>query len=155
GDGRPDTYGLDIPGTTKRGYMAWYFSTYLLGDGGDFLAQIQPGRWVPAINGDKAVQATTWLKNMFCQYKVVNPDAIDLDTSRAHDTFEKGIAGMYLTGPYMLPRFVKSMGSGRIEVYPVPPGPGGGPSALAEGENVYLTVGSPNRAGQRAFARFA
>jgi multiple sugar transport system substrate-binding protein len=155
GDGRADTFGLDIPGTTKRGYMAWYFATYLLGNGGDFLAQIQPGRWVPAINADPAVQATTWLKDMFCRYHAVNPDAVDLDTSRAHDTFEKGLAGMYLTGPYMLPRFVKSMGGDKIEVFPVPAGPGGGPSALAEGENVYLTVGSPNRAGQRAFAQFA
>jgi multiple sugar transport system substrate-binding protein len=62
---------------------------------------------------------------------------------------------MYLTGPYMLPRFVKSMGSAKLEVFPVPPGPSGGPGALAEGENVYLTMGSPNRAGQKAFAEFA
>jgi multiple sugar transport system substrate-binding protein len=155
GDGKADTYGLDIPGTTKRGYMAWYFSTYLLDNGGEFLTETQPGRWVPGINESKALQAVTWLKSMFCQYRVVNPDAIQIDTPRAHDTFEKGIAGMYLTGPYMLPRFVKSMGSGKLEVFPVPPGPSGGPGALAEGENVYLTMGSRNRAGQKAFAEFA
>jgi multiple sugar transport system substrate-binding protein len=155
GDGKADTYGLDIPGTTKRGYMAWYFSTYLLDNGGDFLSAAEPGRWVPAINNPKSVQAAQWLRQMFCQYKVVNPDAVGIDTPRAHDTFEKGIAGMYLTGPYMLPRFVKSMGAARLEVLPVPAGPGGGPSALAEGENVYLTRGSPNRAGQMAFAQFA
>jgi multiple sugar transport system substrate-binding protein len=155
GDGRADTYGLDIPGTTKRGYMAWYFSTYLLDDGGDFLAAAEPGRWVPEINSPKSLQAADWLWQMFCQYKAVNPDAVSIDTPRAHDTFEKGIAGMYLTGPYMLPRFVKSMGDSELEVVPMPPGPSGGPSALAEGENVYLTRGSPNRAGQMAFAQFA
>ena len=155
GDGKNDTYGLVVPGTTKRGYMAWYFSNYLLDAGGDFLAEVQPGRWVPAVNDEKAIQAVTWLKNMFCQYRVVNPDAIEIDTARAHDTFEKGIGGIYLTGPYMLPRFVKSMGSPKIEVYPLPPGPRGGSSALAEGENVYLAMGSRNRAGQRAFAEFA
>jgi multiple sugar transport system substrate-binding protein len=155
GDGKADTYGLDVPGTTKRGYMAWYFSTYLLDNGGNFLTEIRPGRWVPAINGQRSLQAVTWLKDMFCRYRVVNPDAIQIDTPRAHDTFEKGIAGMYLTGPYMLPRFVTSMGGAKLEVYPVPPGPSGGPGALAEGENVYLTRGSPNRAGQKAFAQFA
>jgi multiple sugar transport system substrate-binding protein len=156
GNGKNDTYGLVVPGTTKRGYMAWYFSNFLLDSGGDFLAEVQPGRWVPAINDAKGVAATTWLKSMFCQYKVVNPDAVQIDTPRAHDTFEKGIGGVYLTGPYMLPRFVKSMSSQKLEVFPLPVAPGAaGPSALAEGENVYLTMGSRNRAGQKAFAQFA
>jgi multiple sugar transport system substrate-binding protein len=155
GNGRNDTYGLVVPGTTKRGYMAWYFSNYLLDSGGDFLAEIQPGRWVPAINDAKGTAAANWLKSMFCQYKVVNPDAISVDTPRAHDTFEKGIGGIYLTGPYMLPRFVKSMSSAKIEVFPLPAAPGSAASALAEGENVYLTMGSRNRAGQKAFAQFA
>jgi multiple sugar transport system substrate-binding protein len=155
GDAKADTYGLDIPGTTKRGYMAWYFTTPLLDNGGDFLQQSQPGRWVPEINSAKSVQAAQWLQQMFCQYKVVNPDAVTIDTPAAHDRFEKGALGMYLTGPYMLPRFLKSMGGAELDVVPMPAGPGGGPSALAEGENVYLTRGSPNEAGQMAFAEFA
>jgi multiple sugar transport system substrate-binding protein len=156
GNGRNDTYGLVIPGTTKRGYMSWYFSTYLWANGGDFLTPDGQGRWRPAINKDRSVQAVTWLKDMFCQDKVVNPDAVSIDTPRAHDTFEKGIGGIYLTGPYMLSRFVKTMGSDKIEVFPLPPGPAGGPGgALAEGENVYLMAGSRNRAGQRKFAEFA
>jgi len=155
GDGKADTYGLVIPGTTKRGYMSWYFASYLYGNGADFMSTTQPGRWIPVINSDKAVQAARWLKDMFCKYHAVNPDAVGLDTARSHDTFEKNIGGIYLTGPYMLPRFVSSMGSSKIEVFPLPAGPGGGPGALAEGENVYLTVGSPNRAGQKAFAQFA
>jgi multiple sugar transport system substrate-binding protein len=156
GDRKADTYGLDIPGTTKRGYMAWYLSTYLLADGADFLTATQPGRWSPVINSAHAVQTVTWMKNMFCQYKAVNPDAIDIDTPVAHTNFEKGIAGIYLTGPYMLPRFVKSMGTSELEIFPLPTGPDGtAPTALAEGENVYLTQGSRNRAGQEAFAEFA
>jgi multiple sugar transport system substrate-binding protein len=156
GNGKNDTYGLVVPGTTKRGYIAWFFSSFLFDAGGDFLDEVQPGRWVPAINDTTGVATTTWLKTMFCQYHVVNPDAIQLDTTRAHDVFEKGIGGIYLTGPYMLPRFVKSMGSPKIEVYPLPAGPGApNVSALAEGENVYLTVGSRNRAAQKAFAQFA
>lgn len=155
GDGKADTAGLVVPGTTKRGYMSWYFSTYLWANGGDFLGEDGPGTWRPAINNEKSEQAVNWLKDMFCGRKVVNPDAVNIDTPRAHDTFEKGLGGMYLTGPYMLPRFVKAMGSEKIEIFPVPNGPSGGPAALAEGENVYLTMGSPNRAGQRRFAEFA
>jgi len=156
GDGKADTYGLVIPGTTKRGYMSWYFSTYLYADGADYFAHAPDGRWRPAVNDARWAQSVSWLKDLFCTRKAVNPDAISIDTPRAHDTFEKGIGGMYLTGPYMLPRFVKSMGSAKIEIYPVPTGPDGSePGALAEGENVYLTQGSPNRAGQRKFAEFA
>jgi multiple sugar transport system substrate-binding protein len=156
GDGKADTYGLDIPGTTKRGYMAWYLSTYLLADGADFLSATQPGRWAPAINSAKAAQTVSFMQKMFCQYKAVNPDAIDIDTPVAHTNFEKGVAGIYLTGPYMLPRFVKSMGNDKLEIFPLPTGPDGtAPTALAEGEDVYLTQGSRNRAGQEAFAQFA
>jgi multiple sugar transport system substrate-binding protein len=154
-DGKADTYGLVIPGTTKRGYMSWYFSNFLWDNGGDFLAGDGAGRWRPAINQPPAVQAVSWLKDQFCVQKAVNPDAVSIDTARAHDTFEKGLGGIYLTGPYMLPRFVKSMGSDKLEVFPLPKGPGGGPGALAEGENVYLTVGSPNHVGQLRFAEFA
>jgi multiple sugar transport system substrate-binding protein len=155
GDGKPDTYGLVIPGTTKRGYMSWYFSTFLWANGGDFVTPTGAGTWRPDIADEKSVQAVNWLKDMFCARKVVNPDAVGIDTPRAHDTFEKGIGGMYLTGPYMLPRFVKAMGSDKLEIFPVPNGPSGGPAALAEGENVYLMQGSANRAGQRRFAEFA
>jgi multiple sugar transport system substrate-binding protein len=135
--------------------MAWYFSNFLLDAGGDFLSEVSPGRWVPSINDDKGLAATTWLKSMFCTYHVVDPNAVQDDTPLAHSTFEKGIGGIYLTGPYMLPRFVKSMGSAHLEVFPLPPAPGASPSALGEGENLYLTVGSHNRAGQTAFAQFA
>jgi multiple sugar transport system substrate-binding protein len=155
GNGKADTAGFVIPGTTKRGYMSWYLASYLYANGADFLTASAPGRWIPAINGPKAVQAVSWMQDMFCKYHVVNPDAVELDTPRAHDTFEKGFGGIYLTGPYMLPRFVKSMGPNEIEIFPLPGGPSGAPSALAEGENVYLTVGSRNRAAQRAFAQFA
>jgi multiple sugar transport system substrate-binding protein len=155
GNGKADTYGFVIPGTTKRGYMSWYLSSYLYSNGADFVTATQPGRWVPAINAPKAVQTVSWMQDMFCKYHVVNPDAVELDTARSHDTFEKGFGGIYLTGPYMLPRFVKSMGPGEIEIFPLPGGPSGSPSALAEGENVYLTVGSRNRAAQQAFAQFA
>lgn len=156
GDGKNDTHGLVIPGTTKRGYLSWYFTTYLLANGGDFLRADYPGSWSPVISDPEAVGAALWLRDMVCQRKAANPDAVNIDTTRAHDTFEKGLGGIYLTGPYMLPRFVKSMGSEKIEIFQLPAGPNGShPGALAEGENVYLMAGSRNRAGQVKFAEFA
>lgn len=154
GDGRADTYGLILPGSTKRGYMSWYVTSYLLANGSDLLVRDGSG-WRPAINDERSVEAISWLQNLACQRKVVNPDAVTIDTARAHDAFEKGAGGIYLTGPYMLPRFVRTVGSSKIEVFALPNGPSGGPGTLAEGENVYLMAGSGNRAGQRRFAEFA
>ncbi|MFC7614152.1 extracellular solute-binding protein [Actinokineospora soli] len=36
GNGKADTHGYVIPGTTKRGYLAWYFTSFLWSGGGDF-----------------------------------------------------------------------------------------------------------------------
>jgi multiple sugar transport system substrate-binding protein len=156
GNGKKDTFGLVIPGTTSRGYMSWYFTSFLLSNGADFLEVQHQGSWLPVINSAKAVQAVSWMQGMFCTKKAVNPDAVSMDTQRAHDTFEKGLGGIYLTGPYVLARFVKGVGSDKLEILPVPVGPSGlHAGSLAEGENVYLMSGSHNRSGQLKFAEFA
>jgi len=155
GNGKKDTYGFVVPGTTQRGYMSWYFSSYLWANGGDFVESAGAGKWRPAINNAKSVEAATWLKEQFCTRKSVNPGAVNLNTTSSHEVFEKGQAGIYLVGPYVLARFVKSMGTEKIEAIEVPKGPSGGPGTLAEGENVYLMAGSDNEAGQVKFAEFA
>lgn len=155
GNGKKDTYGFVVPGTTQRGYMSWYFSSYLWANGGDFVEAAGEGKWRPAINNAKSVEAATWLKEQFCTRKTVNPGAVNLNTTSSHEVFEKGQAGLYLVGPYVLARFVKSMGTEKIEAIEVPKGPSGGPGTLAEGENVYLMAGSDNEAGQVKFAEFA
>jgi multiple sugar transport system substrate-binding protein len=155
GNGKKDTYGFVIPGTTQRGYMSWYASSYVWANGGDFVESAGAGKWKPAINNDKSVEAISWLKDQFCTQKTVIPGAVNTNTTTAHETFEKGLAGIYLVGPYVLARFVKSMGTDKVEAIAVPNGPSGGPGALAEGENVYLMAGSKNEAGQQKFAEFA
>jgi multiple sugar transport system substrate-binding protein len=155
GNGKKDTYGFVIPGTTQRGYMSWYFSSYLWANGGDFLAPSGAGKWKPAIDSDQAVQAASWLKEQFCAHKSVNPGAVNTNTTTAHEVFEKGQAGIYLVGPYVLARFVKSLGTDKVEAVPLPKGPAGGPGALAEGENVYPMAGSRNEDGQLRFAEYA
>ena len=155
GNGKADTYGFVIPGTTQRGYMSWYLSSLIWANGGDFVQAAGPGKWQPVVNNAKTVEAVAWLQQQFCANKSVNPGAVNVNTTTAHEVFEKGQAGIYLVGPYVMARFVNSLGTDKVEVIPLPNGPSGGPGALAEGENVYLMAGSKNQAGQRRFAEFA
>ncbi|MGH2602705.1 MAG: ABC transporter substrate-binding protein, partial [Dehalococcoidia bacterium] len=156
GNGKADTYGYVIPGSTKRGYMAWYFSSFLWAGGGDFFTG-REGKYSPAIASPGSVNAVNWLKAQFCDAKTVAPGAVTMETVQAHPLFETGKAGIYLTGPYNMARFDASLGKDKYEVVPAPAGPGGAgaDASLAEGENVYLMAGSKNQAGQRKFAEFA
>jgi multiple sugar transport system substrate-binding protein len=154
GNGKPDTYGMDVPFATKRGYASWFYSTFLWTGGGDFFTG-KNGKYKPAVNTQAAIDTTEWFKGLFCESKVVQPAAITSETTQSHQAFESGKAGIYLTGPYMLGRFDKSLGKDKYEVIALPEGPGGKSVSLAEGENVYLMAGSKNQAGQQKFAEFA
>ncbi|MGH3714230.1 MAG: ABC transporter substrate-binding protein [Micromonosporaceae bacterium] len=154
GNGKHDTYGYVIPGSTKRGYMAWYFSSFLWAGGGDFLTE-RDRKFSPAIASPSSVSAVSWLKAQFCDAKTVAPGAVTMETTQAHPLFETGKAGIYLTGPYNLARFDGSLGKDKYEIVPPPAGPGGSAASLAEGENVYLMAGSKNQAGQDKFAEYA
>lgn len=153
-DGQQNTYGYVVPGTTKRGYLAWYFTTFLWSSGGDFLTE-RDGKFTPAIAEPKSVAAVAWFKNQFCTDNTVAPGAVTMEAIQAHPVFETGKAGIYLTGPYNMARFDKSLGTDKFEIVPAPAGQGGTPTALAEGENVYLMAGSSNETGQQKFAEFA
>ncbi|WP_431880310.1 sugar ABC transporter substrate-binding protein [Micromonospora marina] len=154
GNGKADTYGYAVPASTKRGYTAWYFSSFLWSGGGDFLTGA-PGAFTPAIASPDSVAAVDWFKAQFCTAKTVAPGAVTMETTQAHPVFETGKAGIYFTGPYNMARFDNNLGKDKYEVVPAPPGPGGKAASLAEGENVYLMAGSDNQAGQEKFAEFA
>jgi multiple sugar transport system substrate-binding protein len=154
GDGKADTYGYVIPGSTKRGYTSWYFSSWLWAGGGDFFTG-QPGAFEPAINNAQSIAAVDEFKKQFCIDKTVVPGSITAETTQAHPLFESGKGGIYLTGPYNMARFDKNLGKDKYEVVALPAGPGGKAASLAEGENVYLMAGSANPAGQTKFAEFA
>ncbi|MEU8248581.1 sugar ABC transporter substrate-binding protein [Nonomuraea sp. NPDC048916] len=155
GNGQKDTSGFVIPAGTKRGYASWYASSLIYANGGDFIKAAGGGKFTSTVNDPKTVEAVQYLQNHFCTSKTVNPGAVSNDTTVTHEVFEKGQGGIYLVGPYVLARFVKSIGTDKIEVIPVPQGPSGGPGTLGEGENVYLMAGSGNEAGQKRFAEFA
>jgi multiple sugar transport system substrate-binding protein len=155
GNGQDDTAGLVAPAGTKRGYASWYASSLIYANGGDFLTATGPGKFAPAVSDPKTVEAVKWLQDQFCTAKTVNPGAVSNDTTVTHEVFEKGQGGIYLVGPYVLARFVKSIGTDKLEVVPVPKGPSGGPGTLGEGENVYMMAGSGNEDGQKRFAEFS
>ncbi|MFG2044830.1 extracellular solute-binding protein [Dactylosporangium sp. NPDC048998] len=154
GNGKADTFGYTVPGSTKRGYTSWYFTSFLWAGGGDYFTE-NNGRFTPAIASDQSVAAVEWFKAQFCVAKSVAPGAATMETTQAHPMFESGKAGIYLTGPYNMARFDKNLGKDKYEVVPAPPGPGGKSASLAEGENIYLMAGSNNQAGQEKFAEFA
>jgi multiple sugar transport system substrate-binding protein len=156
GNGKKDTSGFVIPGATQRGYMSWYLANFIYANGGDYVTDKGGSKFVPAVTESKTAETVKWLQALFCTKKVVNPDAVTLNTTQAHEVFEKGKGGLYLTGPYMLARFEKNMGAEKIEVFKVPLGPSANsPGVLGEGENVYMMAGSKNVAGQQKFAEFA
>jgi len=154
GNGKNDTYGYVVPGSTKRGYTSWYFSSFLWSAGGDYFTE-KGGKFTPAVASPESVAAVEWFKGQFCASKSVVPGAVNVETVQAHPLFETGKGGIYFTGPYNMARFDTRLGKDKYEVVAAPAGPGGKPASLAEGENVYLMAGSKNMAGQEKFAEFA
>ncbi|WP_344233500.1 sugar ABC transporter substrate-binding protein [Kribbella hippodromi] len=154
GNGKADTYGLAVPGSTKRGYASWYFSNFLWAGGGDFIAKQPDGKYKPAMSTPESIAATTWFRDLACTSKVIQPGAATMDTPPTNETFEAGKTGMYVVGPYLMPRFDSSLGKDKYEVVPMPKGPKDS-TVLAEGGSVYLMAGSKNEAAQNAFAAYA
>lgn len=153
GNGEDDTYGWVVPGSTKRGYASWYLSSFLWSSGADYFSG-SGTKLAPAIDSPEAAATLSWFQKSFCD-KTVVPGSETAETAAAHPYFDSGTGGMYLTGPYNMARFDEAVGEGKVEVVPLPAGPGGEATALAEGENTYLMAGSANEAGQLRFAEFA
>ncbi|MFJ2740857.1 extracellular solute-binding protein [Streptomyces sp. NPDC087440] len=154
GDGKQNTSGLAAPLSTKRGYASWYFSNFLWAAGGDFLTETGKGTYKPAMTSNESVRAMQWFRDLGCRDKSVQPGSVTMDTPPTNEAFEAGKAGMFVVGPYLLPRFDASLGKEKYEVVPMPKGPKDA-TVLAEGGSVYLMAGSENQAGQDAFVDFA
>ncbi|MGC5400308.1 sugar ABC transporter substrate-binding protein [Streptomyces sp. DT20] len=156
GDGKNNTAGLAAPLSTKRGYASWYFSNFLWAAGGDFITETGKGSgtYKPASTTKASVEAMQWFRDLGCKAKAIQPGAVTMDTPPTNETFEAGRTGMFVVGPYLLPRFDETLGKDKYEVVPMPKGPKDA-TVLAEGGSVYLMAGSANQAGQDAFAGFA
>lgn len=137
GNGQADTYGMTVPGSTERGYLGWWASSYLWQDGGSYLKDEGNGKYSAAASG--AQQGVTWIKQQFCTPGNTQPGALTAATSVASPFFQTGKTGIILTGPYNFSSFDTSLGKDKYEVIPTPKGTKDN-TVLAEGENIYVTA---------------
>lgn len=153
GNGKDDTYGLAVPGSTTRGYLAWNWSNFLYQAGGDFLEPAGSGKYKAVVDSPAAVEAADYVKGLFCTDKVVQPGALNHVTSDTNKAFQTGVAGMYLTGPYAYATTDATEIKGKYTAVAPPEGPGG-PGSLAEGTSIYSMAGSKRAADFQKFAEY-
>jgi len=140
GNGKADTYGLAVPGSTTRGYISWYWSTFLWQSGADYFKSSGKGKFTATVNSSQAVQATKWFEDLFCTDKVVQPSALNDTTTETNKAFQTGVTGMYYTGPYAFATMDKTALKGKYIVVAPPAGPANA-KTLAEGTDIFLMSG--------------
>jgi multiple sugar transport system substrate-binding protein len=148
GDGKADTYGLAVPGSTTRGYISWYWSTFLWQAGGDYFTSAGDGKFSAAVNSSQAVASAKWFEDLVCKDKVVQPSVLNDTTTETNKAFQTGVAGMYYTGPYAYATMDKFPIKGKYIAVAPPAGPNG-PSTLAEGTDIYLMAGGNTSQGKQ------
>lgn len=153
GNGVADTYGMVVPGSAQNGYSIRWGASYIFQAGGGLLKDNGDGSYTSVVNSPETEQAVEWMRAQFCTPGVVVPGSINLTTA---DTpfFAQGIAGIYQTGPYNISSFDTAVGAENVEVIPMPAGPGGGVTSLAEGENIYFGASSKKNDLQKQLAEF-
>ncbi len=135
GNGKADTFGMAIPGSTTRGYASWYMSSFIWEAGGDYVKQEADG-FVPTLNTPQVAEALTYVRGMICD-KFAQPGAINATTGDTLPTFRSGQTGIFVSGPYHIPQLDAEPGKDVVEVVMMPAGPGG-IASLAEGTSAYL-----------------
>ncbi|MEE1938933.1 sugar ABC transporter substrate-binding protein [Streptomyces sp. TRM 70361] len=151
GNGKDDTYGMVVPGSTERGYLSWWASSYVWQGGGSYVEEAGDGKYRAAVDSSGSVKAVNWIKEQFCE-KRVQPGALTANTMNAPH-FQEGTAGIYHTGAYYFIPYDKRPGKEKYEVIAPPAGPGG-VATLAEGENIYFGAGSKKTEAQKKLAEF-
>jgi multiple sugar transport system substrate-binding protein len=153
GNGRADTYGFVFPGSTTRGYTAWFMSSFLWQSGGDFIRPAGQDQYKASLTEPGAVLTLNWFKRLLCDDKVMQPNAVNATTQEANQAFISGQAGMYLSGPYHIALFDKEPGRDKVEVVPAPAG-NGGKAVLAGGELAYVMKTGTQKAAAQKFIEF-
>jgi multiple sugar transport system substrate-binding protein len=137
GNGKADTYGLAVPGSTARGYTSWYWSSFVYQAGGDFVKATGNGKYTATVDTPQALQAAQFLQNQVCTAKDVQPSLLNDDTTATNKAFQTGVAGLYLTGPYAYATMDATSVKGKYIVIAPPTGPSGTPATLAEGTDLF------------------
>ena len=140
GDGKADTYGLAVPGSTTRGYISWYWSSLLWQTGGDYFKGSN-GKFTATINSGQSLQSVQYFENLYCgKPKVVQPSSLNDTTTETNKAFQTCVTGMYLTGPYAFATMDATAVKGKYIVVAPPAGPANA-QTLAEGTDIYLMAG--------------
>ncbi|OAT26601.1 periplasmic substrate-binding component of an ABC superfamily sugar transporter [Buttiauxella ferragutiae ATCC 51602] len=151
GNGKNDTYGFLLPGSTTRGYASWFMSAFLWQAGGDFIREGAKGEFKASLDEPEAREALQFMRGMLCE-KVVQPGAINATTADIIPSFRSGQTGMFFTGPYHIALFDKDPGKDNFEVVTLT-GPKGS-ATLAEGTTVFMMKSSKNKEAARKFIEF-
>ncbi len=144
GNGQADTYGMVVPGSTERGYLGWWASSYIFQNGGSYLKDDGDGKFSSNASSSETEKGVTWVKQQFCTPGNVQPGALTAATSVATPFFQTGKAGIILTGPYNFGSFDAAMGKDTYEAIPAPEGSVDN-TVLAEGENIYVTASNAKK----------
>ncbi|AUG99475.1 sugar ABC transporter substrate-binding protein [Prodigiosinella confusarubida] len=151
GNGKNDTYGFGLPGSSTRGYASWVLSSFIWQAGGEFVRPVNGG-FKATMDGKGVVDALTFMRGMVCE-KLVQPGAINAVTSNVSNAFRSGQVGMVLSGPYSLPVFSEEPGPDKFEVVKPPRGPAS-QASIAEGEAIYLVKSGKQKALATKFIDF-
>ncbi len=135
GNGKADTFGMAIPGSTTRGYASWFMSSFIWQAGGDYVKQAPDG-FIPTLNTPQVAEALTYVRGMICD-KLAQPGAINATTGDTLPTFRSGQTGIFISGPYHIPQLDAEPGKDVVEVVMMSAGPGG-IASLSEGTSAYL-----------------
>ncbi len=142
GDGRADTYGLAVPGSTARGYASWFWSSFLYQAGGDFVKSTSDGTYAAAVDSPQALKAAQFLQTQVCTAKDVQPSVLGDDSTATNKAFQTGVAGLYLTGPYAFATMDATAVKGKYIAIAPPVGPSGSVATLAEGTDIFTMADS-------------
>ena len=148
GNGKADTYGIAVPGSTTRGYISWYWSTFLWQAGGEYFADAGNGKFKATVDSPQAVESLKWFESLFCGQKVVQPSALNDTTTETNKAFQTGVTGMYFTGPYAFAGMDATAIKGKYTVVAPPAGPANA-KTLAEGTDIFLMAGGKTGESQK------
>lgn len=150
GNGANDTFGMAVPGTTDRGFFAWWSASYLWQRGGEIVSG-EEGTYSAEIASDASIEAVEWLQDIMCTPNLVQPGA--LTNASATPFFAEGKAGIYQTGPYAFANFDNAPGADLFEVILAPAGPEGS-TTLQERTSIYFGASTNKPDKQDALAEF-
>ena len=137
GNGKDDTYGIAVYGSTNRGYAYWTFQDWVWQAGGSILKEVGDGKWVSNLDTPEMKTALEFERDMAHEHKIFQPGFTTAESSAAYGAFQDGIAGMVFHAGYRILEYKARLGD-KLATALMPAGPAGG-YTLGEGENLYMS----------------